>query len=119
MPAIPEIADIPGEKRSIEVFRSMDTEKVTQSNGESAVAGKIKKQIEAVGIHVADQRREAPTARSSLQPVLFNQRGKDEFVKEPPENAMHRAIQIDKEFSARSPLSPFACEPLEPVNWAG
>ena len=119
MPAIPEIADIPGEKRPIEVFRSMDTEKITQSNGESAVAGKIKKQIEAVGIHVADQRREAPTAGGSLQPVLFNQRGKDEFVKEPPKNAMHCAVEIDKEFSARSPLSPFACEPLEPVNWAG
>src|SRR4029077_14956559 len=118
MPAIPEIADIPGEKRSIEVFRSMDAEKITQSNGESAVAGKIKKQIKAVGIHVADHRCEAPTAGGSLQPVLFNQRGQDEFVKEPPENAMHRAIQIDKEFSARSPLSPFACEPLEPVNWA-
>src|SRR5436190_16960471 len=119
MPAIPKIADIPGEKRSIEVFRSMDAEKITQSNGESAVAGKIKKQIETVRIHVADQRREAPAAGGSLQPVLFNQRGKNEFVKEPPKNAMHRAVEVDKEFSAGSRLSPVGCEALVTVNWTG
>src|SRR5947208_16731776 len=97
----------------------MDAEKITPRNGESAVSGKIKKQIEAVRIHVADHRREAPTAGGSLQPVLFDQRGKDEFVKEPPENAMHRAVEIDKEFSARSPLSPFACEALASLNSPG
>src|SRR5580704_873042 len=119
MPAIPEIADIPGEKRAIEVFRSMDAEKITQSNGKSAVAGKIKKQIEGVRIHVADQRHETSTAGSSLQPILFNERGNNEFVKEPPKNAMHCAIEIDKEFSAGSGLSPFACEALVTVNWTG
>src|SRR4030095_13733402 len=119
MPAIPEIADIPGEKRPIEVFRSMDTEEITQSNGKSAVAGKIKKQIEAVRIHVAEQRREAPTTGGALQPVLFNERGENEFVKEPPENAMHRAIEIDKEFSAGSGLFPLTREALVTVNWPG
>jgi hypothetical protein len=68
---------------------------------------------------VADQRRETPTAGGSLQPVLFNERGENEFVKEPPENAMHRAVEMDKEFSAGSRLSPFACEALVTVNWTG
>src|SRR4029077_5178875 len=97
----------------------MDAEKVTQGNGKSAVAGKIKKQIEAVGIHVADQRHETPTAGGSLQPVLFNECGENEFVKEPPKNAMHRAIEIDKEFSAGSGLFPFTREALVTVNWTG
>src|SRR5947199_2527886 len=119
VPAIPEIADVPGEKRSVEVFRSVDAEKITQGNGKSAVAGKIKKQIEAVRIHVADQRRKTPTAGSSLQPVLFNEGGNDEFVKKPPKNAMHRAIEIDKKFSAGSGLSPVGCEPLVTVNRTG
>src|SRR6266480_1671889 len=119
MPAIPEIADIPSEKRSIEVFRSMDSEKITQCYGKSAVAGKIKKQIEAVRIHVADQRREGPTAGGSLQPVLFNERGENEFVKEAPKNAMHCAVEIDKEFRAGSRLSPVGCEALVTVNWTG
>src|SRR5437870_3054540 len=94
----------------------MDAEKITQSNGKSAVAGKIKKQIETVGIHVADQRRETPTAGSSLQPILFNERGENEFVKEPTKNAVHRAIEIDKKFSAGSGLSPIGCETLVTVN---
>src|SRR5207248_8088258 len=119
MPAIPKIANIPGEKRSIEVFRSMDAEKITQGNGESAVAGKIKKQIEAVCIHVADQRHETPAAGSSLQPVLFNEGGNNEFVKKPPKNAMHRAIEVNKELSAGSRLSPVGCEALVTVDWAG
>src|SRR5205809_4754677 len=97
----------------------MDAEKITQGNGKSAVAGKIEKQIEAVRIHVADQRRETPTAGGSLQPVLFNEGGNNEFIKKPPKNAMHRAIEIDKEFSAGSRLSPFGCEALVTVNWTG
>ena len=119
MPAIPEIADIPGEKRTIEVFRSMDAEKITQRNGKSAVASKVKKQIEAVSIHVANQRSETAAAGCSLQPVLFDQSGEDEFVKEPPKNAMHRAVEINKEFSTCSRFSPLACKALVAVNWAG
>src|SRR5215831_3946759 len=119
MPAIPEIADIPREKWSIEVFRSMNTEKVTQSNGKGAVTSKIKKQIETVRIHVADQRREAPTAGGSIQPLLFYQCSENEFVKEPPKNAMHRTVKIDKEFSAGSLPPPIACKALEAVDWPG
>src|SRR5438093_871905 len=81
VPAIPEIADIPGEKGTIEVFRSMDTEKITESNGKSAVAGKIKKQVKAVSIHVAEQRGEAPAAGGALEPVFFDQLRDYELVK--------------------------------------
>src|SRR4029453_9117601 len=119
VPPIPKIADVPGEKRAIEVFRSMDTEKITQGDCKSAVAGKIKKQIEAVCIHVADQRGETPAAGGSIQPVLFDERGEDEFVKEPSKNAMYRSVEIDKEFLACSPVLPLACEALEAVDWPG
>ena len=95
----------------------MDAEKITHSNGKRAVARKIKEQIEAVGVHVAHQRSKTPAAGGRLQPVLFNQCGDDEFVKESPKNAVHRAIEIDKKFIARSRLSPFTCEALEAVNW--
>src|SRR5262249_30253087 len=114
-----EIANIPGEKRTIKVFRSVDAEKITQSNGKSAVACKIKKQIEAVRIHVADQRRETPTAGGSLHPVLFNERSQDEFVKESPKNSMHGPVEIEEELGACSPLPPLACETLKAVNWPG
>ena len=119
MPAVPEIANIPGEERSIKVFRSMDTEKIAESDGKSAVAGKIKKQIEAVRIHVADQRNELAATGCPFEPVLFNECGEDEFVKEPAKNAMHRAVEVEEKFSAASSLSPFTCKALVTVNWAG
>src|SRR5207302_2321424 len=96
--------------------RSMDAEKITQGNGKSAVAGEIKKQVEAVRIHVADQRRETPTAGSSLQPVLFNERGENEFVNKPTKNAIHSYIEIEKKLRAGSGLSPIGCETFVTVN---
>jgi len=50
---------------------------------------------------------------------LFNERGENEFVKEPTKNAVYRAVEINKEFSAGSGLSPVACEALVTVNWTG
>src|SRR4030095_863809 len=119
VPAVPKITDVSREKRSVEVFRCVDAKEITESNGKGAVAGKIKKQIKAVCIHIADEAPEARARRRGVEPVLPDQRSDYELVKESAKNALHCAINVGKEFSACSRSSPVACKTPIPVDRAG
>jgi len=45
MPAVPKISNIARQKRPIEIFGRMDSEKVTEGNGKGAITGKIEEEI--------------------------------------------------------------------------
>ena len=94
----------------------MDAEEIAERDGKGAVAGKIEKQIKAVCIHIAEKRAEACASRRGLEPILFDQRRDYELVKKSAKNALHCAIEIGKEFSARSRFSPVACKTPIPVD---
>src|ERR1700747_3066356 len=48
MPAIPKIPNIARQKRAIEIFGRMNSEKIAESDGKSAVTGEIEKEVEAI-----------------------------------------------------------------------
>ena len=80
MPAVPKITNISGEKWTIEIFGSVNAEEITDSDGESAVSSEIEEQVEAVRVHVTQQRTEAVATLCELEPVLFDQRREYELV---------------------------------------
>lgn len=84
MPPVPEVADIVGEKRTVEVLRGMDAEEITDRDGKCAVAGEIKEQVKAIGIHIGDDLRPGLPARV-VEPINLDQRSQDELIQEPAE----------------------------------
>src|SRR4030095_12364953 len=119
VPAIPEITDVSCEERPAEVFRSVNAKEITNADGKGAVAGKIEKEKETVGIHITEQRNEAFAARSRVEPALFDQGCQYEFVKQPAKKEVHGAIKVSQELGARSFLSPVGFETPIAVNRAG
>ena len=106
-------------ERPVEVFRSVNAKQITDADRKSAVSGEIEEQIETVGIHVTDQRTEAPAARCCLEPVLFDQRSEYELVEQSAKKVLHGAVEIGQELSAASCFSPVGSEPAITIDWAG
>src|SRR5205823_752388 len=119
VPAVPEIADVSGEKRPVEIFRRMDAKEIAERDGKCAVAGEIEKQIKTVSIHVACERAEARARRGAVEPVLFDQRRQDELVKKSAKNAMHRTVEISEEFSPCPRFFPVAYKAPVAIDRAG
>src|SRR5882762_585154 len=94
MPAIPEIANVSREERPVKVFRSVDAKQITNADRESAISGEIEEQVEAVGIHVTEQRTQAVAARCDREPMLFDQSSKYELVEQAAKKVIHRGVQI-------------------------
>src|SRR6266480_5290996 len=72
MPAVPKITDISGEEWLAEVFGSVDPKEITNTNGKGAVSGEIEEQVEAISVHVTEQRTETATTRCRFEPALFD-----------------------------------------------
>src|SRR4029077_1199871 len=119
MPAIPEITNISRKERPVKVFRSVDAKQITDADGKSAVSGEVEEQIETEGIHVTDQRTEAITVPSRLEPVLFDQRSEDELIEQAAKKVLHRGVEISQELNAASCLSPVGSEPAITIDRAG
>ena len=54
MPAIPELPDIPADKRLAEVLRCLNTENIRAADRHQRIACKVKEQINPVGICIAN-----------------------------------------------------------------
>src|ERR1043166_3547596 len=119
VPPVPKIADISSEKRPLEILRRVNTEEIAQGDGEGAIAGEIEEQVQAVGIHVADERAKMSAACRGLQPVLLDQGGDNEFVKKTAEEPVHGRIKIDKEISATALPSPLGDKAPIAIDWSG
>src|SRR5450631_239654 len=52
IPSRPEIANIVGKERAIEVFRGLHSKQSAEGDSECSVTGEIEKQIETVAVHV-------------------------------------------------------------------
>lgn len=52
MPAVPEVFNVFADKRLIKVFRRFDTHDIAYTDGKHRVTRKIKKQVQAVSVHV-------------------------------------------------------------------
>ena len=68
IPSRPEIANVVGKERAIEIFRGVHSKQSTEGDRECRVTGEIKKQIETVAIHVGQILAE----RSSASPEPAN-----------------------------------------------
>ena len=102
MPAVPEVTDVACQEGAVEVFWRMNAQEVAERDGKGAIAGEIKEQIKTVGIHVAHQGAESGFWGDTIQPILFDQSGEDEFVKKSAKDAVHCCVQIDHELITRS-----------------
>src|SRR5438034_5439658 len=118
MPAVPEITDVPREKRPVKVFRSVNAKQITNADGKSAISPEIEEQVEAVCIHVTERRTEAVAARCELEPVLFDQRRQYELVEQASKKVLHGAVEIGQKLSASSCFSPVGSEPAITIDRA-
>src|SRR5581483_4180102 len=116
MPTVPEIPDVSGQKRLPEIFRRVNTEQVTEADSKGAVPREIEEKIEAVGIHVAEQRRHTAAARRRFKPAMLDERRDNELVKQAAEKTLHRAIQIVQELFATSLPFPITFKAPIPIN---
>ena len=95
VPPIPEVANIVRQERAIEVFRCADSKQAAEPDRKRAVAGKVKKQIKAVAIHVDNDLAER-FAGCLIDPEALDQGCENEFVKKPAEYPVGRRIEIDQ-----------------------
>jgi len=119
VPTVPEVSNIPRQKRAIEIFRCVNAEKVAKGDGKGAVTSEIEKQIEAIGVHIAYQSAESRFRGDTIQPILFDQTGEDELIKESAKDAVHSSIEIADEVIACSPFFPIPLKATVPVNRTG
>ena len=96
VPPVPEIANIVGQKRAIEIFRRANSKQSAESDGERAVTGKVKKQIEAVTVHVQRDLAER-SAGDLVDPEAFDQGCENEFIEKSAKCPFNREVEIIQE----------------------
>src|SRR6266404_4663030 len=80
VPAVPYLAEVAAQKRGVEVLRHADAEEMADADGERAVPGEVEEEVQAVGIHVPDDREDAGVARERRQRMTIDQDCEDELV---------------------------------------
>lgn len=95
MPAVPEVFNVSADKRLIKVFRRFDTHNVADTDGKHRVTRKIKKQVQAVSVHVQHITPQFAVGdmRQIHNEVRVNRISDNEFVQETDKNFMNAGIQ--------------------------
>ena len=70
VPAVPEVADVPGEERLVEVLGRADPEQAAEPDGERAVAGEIEEQVEPCR-RTCSRRMRAEADRVSTRSIQY------------------------------------------------
>src|SRR5262249_10941307 len=117
VPAVPEVLDVAGEEGAVEVLGRMDPQQVADPDGESAVAGEIEVQGEAVAVHVRKGVQE-PAAGEAGDPVALDPGRDEELVEEAGEDAVDRPIQVLPELSGETGAIPVLTEPAVAIDGA-
>ena len=86
------------EKRLIEVLRGAEAEQTAEANGKGAVTGKVEEQVQRVHIHVPCRGERPDLLIQRLDTVRADERGDDELVQKALKDALHRRVEIIKEF---------------------
>src|SRR5262245_51450830 len=119
VPAVPEVADVAREKRSIEVLWSVDAEEVAEADRERAVSSEIEEQIEAVRVHVGKRGRETGAGQCCVHPVLPYEPRHHELVEEAANDPLHGSIQILEEGATAAYRPPIAPEATKAIDGPG
>lgn len=123
VPTVPEVLDVFGFERLIEVHRCLDAHQITDADSEQAVTSEIKEQIHTVSVHVSD---DVPGKAVSHQRPHLNLGhqyrtevvGQDEFVDKSLENVADTLLNHIQVGTLLRHLGIISFKPSVTVDWS-